>query len=236
MAEISIVIPLHNEEENVQPLMEAVYDSMENFDYELILVNDGSTDKSLEKLREYQQEKTSIINLNQRYGQSAAIKAGIDNSSGKYIVMLDGDLQNHPKDIPFLIDCIKVKDIEIIQGFRKERHDQWLKIIPSRIANTLIRFVFNFPLHDVGCALKIVKREALKDFYYFDGFHRYLSLLLFENKYKVDEVIVSHYPRSHGKSKYGLGRMRRVIRHLYLIKKDKINILHEIDYIVMSKF
>lgn len=230
MAEISIIIPLLNEEKNISPLLTSLYESLSDFDYELILVNDGSTDKSLEKLREYQQERTSIINLNQRYGQSAAIKAGIDNSTGKYIVMLDGDLQNHPRDIPFLIDSIKVKDSDIIQGFRKERHDQWLKIIPSRIANALIRLLFNFPLHDVGCALKIVKRDALKDFYYFDGFHRYLSLLLFENKYKVDEIIVNHYPRFHGESKYGLERMKKVIKHLYLIKRGKWRKSDEVYY------
>lgn len=227
---ISVIIPLRNEEENVAPLLKQLYISLENIQYELLLIDDGSSDNTVYEVNQSKNDKTNLIQLAENYGQSAAIKAGLDYSKNDIIVILDGDLQNDPLDIPRMIKVLVEKDLDFVQGYRKNRHDNQVKKIPSSAANWLIRKVFNFPIHDIGCALKIFRKDALKNIYYFNGFHRYLSLLVHNNGFKVSEIEVIHHPRVHGKSKYGLNRFKQVIYDLWMVKSKKTNQLKTLEY------
>lgn len=232
---LSIIIPLLNEEENIAPLLISIYEELADYDYELILVDDCSTDNTLNEIYKLKNQRTSVISLKRTFGQSAALKAGIDFSKGEYLVFLDGDLQNDPKDISLLLNTIIKEQVGVVQGYRQERFDKWTKTFPSKIANKLIGILFRLPLHDIGCALKIVHRPSLAGIHFFNGFHRYLALLLFKKGDAVSEAIVRHHPRIHGKSKYGLGRIKRVLKDLMLIQTNSIQKSAVVHYEIIDK-
>lgn len=230
---LTLIIPLYNEFENVAPLLDAIYTNLESVNYELIVVNDGSQDGTLGELRKHKNSQTKIINLNHNCGQSAAIKSGIDHSTNEIIVILDGDLQNDPSDITLMVNKLIKNQLDMVQGFRKTRHDNWRKIIPSRTANFLIRKLFQIKIHDIGCAIKVVKRDKLNGIYFFKDFHRYLALLIKANEGKVEEIEVKHHPRIYGQSKYNLSRTKEVIYHLWCLKTNK-NKLPKMEYNIAS--
>ena len=164
MRELSIVITVKNEEENIKPLLESVRAALSGIDYEVILVDDGSTDKTKQQVLNNADERTVLVELRKNYGQSTAMTAGIDYSTGRYIALLDGDLQNDPSDIPGMLDLLKREDWDVVAGNRKNRKDgMFLRKIPSKIANALIRRMTGVYIKDYGCTLKVFRREIAEE-------------------------------------------------------------------------
>lgn len=218
---LSIVIPVFDEVENLTPLAEGVRKALSGLDYEMILVDDGSTDGSLAKLAEMAEaepQHTRVIELRRNFGQTAAIAAGIDHAAGEIIVMLDADLQNDPADIPMLIDKLE-EGYDVVSGWRVDRQDAFLRRrLPSMIANWLISRVTGVRLHDYGCTLKAYRREVFEGFRLYGEMHRFIPALASSVGAKIAELPVRHYPRRAGKTKYGLGRTLKVILDLFTVK------------------
>ncbi len=218
MRELSVVITVMNEEENIHPLLEAVRAALSGFDYEVILVDDGSTDKTKEKILEYSDERTVLVELRKNYGQSNAMTAGIDHSHGKYVALLDGDLQNDPSDIPSMLSLLKTEDWDVVAGNRKNRKDGFvLRKIPSKIANALIRRMTGVYIKDYGCTLKIFKREIAEELGLYGELHRFIPVLAKLQGARITQVDVKHHARIHGKSKYGINRTFKVMSDLVLM-------------------
>ena len=217
---ISIVVPIYNESENITLLINEIFDVMgkHKLDFELIIVNDGSVDNTINVLETISLEKQLIvINLRKNYGQTAALAAGFDNSNGEIIVTLDGDLQNDPNDIPNLITKIN-EGYDLICGWRFERKDKLInRRIPSKIANRLIGKVTGIFLHDYGCSLKAFKREIIKDIKLYGELHRFLPVLANIEGAKIREIKVNHRKRKYGYSKYGIDRTFRVLMDLLTV-------------------
>lgn len=222
--DISIVIPVYNEEENLPDLVARVGEAIapSGFSFELICVDDGSRDRSAIVLRDLA-AKTPWLKpryLMRNYGQTAALQAGFDAVQGRYTVTLDGDLQNDPLDIPELIRTLEARpEINMISGWRKDRQDAALKRkLPSRIANRLIAKVTGVTLNDYGCALKAYRTELVRRIRLYGELHRFIPVLAFEAGAKIIEVPVRHHARTKGVSKYGIDRTFRVILDLLLMK------------------
>ena len=227
--ELSVIVPVYNEVENVGRLMSAIQQHLTGIEFELILVDDKSSDKTLEAAIHLKQNNTHIIALAQNYGQSTAIKSGLDYAKGKYVAILDGDLQNDPKDIVLAYQMIQSQKVDMIQGYRVNRHDSLSKRLPSKIANLFIRILFHTDLHDVGCSLKIFKRSLWPSLLLFNGFHRYIPLIAQIQGFTVIEMEVNHSHRLAGKSKYGIERVFPVFRDLLYLRfapSQKSNVLH----------
>lgn len=215
MRELSVVITVMNEEDNIHPLIEAIRKALSNLDYEVIFVDDGSTDATRARIKEMIDERIILVELRKNYGQSTAMAAGIDHTSGKYIALLDGDLQNDPTDIPFMLDLLKREDWDVVAGNRKNRQDgALLRKIPSKIANALIRRMTKVYIRDYGCTLKIFKREIAEELGLYGELHRFIPVLAAMQGARITQVDVKHHARQFGKSKYGLGRTFRVMSDL----------------------
>lgn len=222
MEKVSFVVPVYNEEENIAPLCAAIAESMKSagYGYEMILVNDGSTDRSWERLEEMTRvyRELTAIDLMTNFGQSSALSAGIDHASGDLIVLMDGDLQNDPTDVPMMIDTLKEKECDMVAGERVNRKDAAFgRKLPSRIANFLIRRITKVKTRDYGCALRVFRSEVAKSLGLYGELHRYINVLAVLEGASIVQVPVAHHARKHGKSKYGLGRTFRVISDLLLI-------------------
>ncbi len=218
MKELSLVIPVMNEEDNIKPLLEAVRNALSDFDYEVVLVDDGSSDATRKRIIEYADDHTVLVELRKNYGQSTAMTAGIDQATGKYVVLLDGDLQNDPSDIPFMVDLLKREDWDVVAGNRKNRKDgALLRKIPSKIANAIIRRMTGVYIKDYGCTLKIFKKEIAEDLGLYGELHRFIPVLAKLQGARITQVDVKHHPRKFGKSKYGIGRTFRVLSDLVLM-------------------
>lgn len=218
MRELSVVITVMNEEENIRPLLEAVRSALSSIDYEVILVDDGSTDKTKQQVLEFADERTVLVELRKNYGQSTAMTAGIDYSRGKYVALLDGDLQNDPTDIPFMLDLLKKEDWDVVAGNRKNRKDGFiLRKIPSKIANALIRRMTGVYIKDYGCTLKVFKREIAEELGLYGELHRFIPVLAKLQGARISQVDVKHHARIHGKSKYGINRTFKVMSDLVLM-------------------
>lgn len=218
---VSVVIPIYNEEQNIKILYEKLKDALDNqqFFYELIFVDDGSTDKSLSILKEIQKldDKVVIVSFRRNFGQTAAFSAGFDYSSGDVIVTIDGDLQNDPGDIPRLVSMMN--DYDIVSGWRKDRKDPFLsRRLPSQIANKLISWVTGVKLHDYGCSLKAYRKDVIKNIHLYGEMHRFIPAVASQYGVKIAEVVTTHHPRLYGKSKYGISRTFKVILDLIMIK------------------
>ncbi len=218
---VSIVIPLYNEEENVDILHQRVREAMGpvGFEYEIIYVDDGSTDSTLTRLEDIQKKdkKAVVLSLRRNFGQTAAFAAGFDFARGDIVVTMDGDLQNDPKDIPKLIELIK--DNDLVSGWRKKRKDPFFtRRVPSIIANWIISKVTGVKLHDYGCSLKAYRRDVIKNLKLYGEMHRFIPAVASWYGVRVAEVVTTHYPRLRGKSKYGLSRTIKVILDLITIK------------------
>ena len=218
MKELSIVITVKNEEENINPLLESVRSALHGIDYEIILVDDGSTDKTKQQVLNNADERTVLVELRKNYGQSTAMTAGIDYSTGRYIALLDGDLQNDPSDIPAMLELLKREDWDVVAGNRKNRKDgMFLRKIPSKIANALIRRMTGVYIKDYGCTLKVFRREIAEELNLYGELHRFIPVIAKMQGAKITQVDVKHHPRKFGKSKYGIGRTFRVLSDLVLM-------------------
>jgi len=218
MRELSVVITVMDEEQNIKPLFESVRSALSGIDYEIVLVDDGSVDKTKQQVLEYSDERTILIELRKNYGQSTAMTAGIDYSRGKYVALLDGDLQNDPTDIPAMLELLKKEDWDVVAGNRNKRKDGFiLRKIPSRIANALIRRMTGVYIKDYGCTLKIFKREIAEELGLYGELHRFIPVLAKLQGAKITQVNVKHHSRQFGKSKYGINRTFKVMSDLILM-------------------
>ena len=216
---LSIVVPLYNEEENVKLLVEKIEAAMANHDgnYELILVNDGSSDGTLYQMKACRAavgRHIQVIDLSRNFGQTAAMQAGLDYTTGEFVATLDGDLQNDPADLPRMVAELKERDLDLIQGWRKDRKDGLvLRKIPSRIANRLIAKLTGLKLHDYGCSLKVYRGSVIRKIRLYGEMHRFIPIWAtgVTAPTRVGETIVQHHARQFGKSKYGISRTFRVI-------------------------
>src|SRR5947207_15506678 len=219
---LSVVVPICNELENIGPLYQqlaAVLPSL-NRPWEIVFVDDGSTDGSSGRLKELaaRDERVKVVRFRRNYGQTAAMQAGIQHSTGDVIVTLDGDLQNDPLDIPVLVHKLD-EGYDLVHGWRKQRQDTLLtRKIPSKIANWLISRVTGFPIHDLGCTLKAIRREIAVELELYGQMHRFIPLLAHQRGARCVEVVTRHYPRRFGKTKYGLSRTVRVVLDLITVK------------------
>lgn len=215
---LSLVITLLNEGDNIEPLLHQVYFALNNIDYELILVDDGSTDHTVEFIKKMANDRTKLLIFNQNYGQTPAMAAGIDYASGTYIATMDGDLQNDPKDIPYMLEVLEKDDWDMVAGNRANRKDGFiLRKIPSAIANFVIRGTTNVRIKDYGCSLKIMKAEMAKSLGLYGELHRFIPALISLEGGKITQVDVNHHARIHGESKYGINRTFKVISDLMLV-------------------
>jgi glycosyltransferase involved in cell wall biosynthesis len=220
---VSIIVPVYNEEENIGLLYEEVEKSVKTMGipWELILVDDGSQDNSLEKIKCIVKEHPKHVNaviLRRNFGQTAAIAAGIDHSDGEIIILLDADLQNDPADIPIMVNKL-AEGYDLVSGWRFHRQDKFLtRTLPSRIANSLISIVTGVKLHDYGCTLKAYRREVLTGFRLYGEMHRFIPVYANSIGAKIVEVKVHHHARKYGKEKYGLERIFKVILDLFTVK------------------
>lgn len=218
MKELSVVVTLLNEEENIKLLLQQIQEALQSFDYELILVDDGSTDETVRRIKEHAIPQLKLLVLTNNHGQTAAMAAGINEAEGRYIVTLDGDLQNDPTDIPGMLQKLKQEDWDMVAGFRKNRQDgALLRKIPSKIANRLIRNLTGVVVRDYGCTLKVFKRKLAKRLGLYGELHRFIPILAVLEGAKIIDVEVKHHPRRFGKSKYGLGRTFKVVSDLILM-------------------
>ena len=219
--DVSIISPVFNEKDNLEPFIKQVSDALSNeaWTWELILVDDGSEDGSLNLLQKLSksQKNLRIISLSKNFGQTSAIQAGFDNASGKYLVTLDSDLQNDPKDIPNLLHKLINENLDLVVGWRKDRKDNFLfRNLPSYIANKLIGAITGVKLNDYGCSLKAYNAKILREVKLYGEMHRFIPAWMATkvSAKKIDELVVDHHPRIAGESKYGISRTFRVFLDL----------------------
>ncbi len=223
MLPLSLIVPVYNEEENLPLLMDSICNALEPLkkDWEVIFVDDGSRDHSLdvlENLVEKDPRHVRVVVFRRNFGQTAAIEAGIDHSRGDTIILLDADLQNDPADIPMLLAKLD-EGYDLVSGWRKDRQDNKLtRTIPSNMANGLISWVTGVHLHDYGCTLKAYRRGALEGFHLYGEMHRFIPVFAHSVGAKITELPVRHHARKFGKAKYGLERTIKVVLDLFTVK------------------
>lgn len=246
--DISIVVPLYNEEDNVARLLERVaavmrpYAKANKLAWELVAVNDGSRDKTAAKLDALVKDYPELVAVHFRrnFGQTAAMQAGFDHASGGIVVTIDGDLQNDPADIPALLAKLNDTGADIVSGWRKKRKDNALiRNFPSKIANRLIGRVTGVRIHDYGCSLKAYRKEVLDGLHLYGELHRFIPALAAQRGAKVEEMEVTHHAREFGVSKYGIDRTFRVVLDLlqvFFFQKFLLRPLHAFGYVGMASF
>ncbi|MEH0154899.1 glycosyltransferase family 2 protein [Limibacter armeniacum] len=216
--ELSVVVALMNEEDNVIPLVKQIQESLNDFDYEIILVDDGSSDQTVERVKSISDKRVNLVVFTKNYGQTTALAAGIDYAKGKYIVTMDGDLQNDPSDIPMMLKKLKEENWDVVAGRRANRQDgALLRKLPSKLANAMIRRMTGVYLKDYGCTLRVFRSHIAKNLGLYGELHRYIPVLIQMQGGRTTEVDVKHHARIHGSSKYGLGRTTKVISDLFLM-------------------
>ena len=219
--EISVVVPLLNEQDNIGPLYKQITDTLtDKYSYEIIFVDDGSDDNSFNILSQLQQSDTKVrvIRFRRNFGQTAALSAGFAHARGTIIIAIDADLQNDPADIPKIITKLK-EGYDVVSGWRKDRQDNTVtRLIPSKIANWLIAQITGIDLHDTGCTLKAYRKEILDETKLYGEMHRFIPALASWSGARIAECEVNHRPRTAGVAKYGLGRTWKVILDLITIK------------------
>ena len=219
MKQLSLVICVFNEELNIKPLSDQIKIALKDYDYEAIFVDDGSSDRTRDEIRAINDEHFLLLELKKNYGQSSALQAGIDQAAGEFVVLLDGDLQNDPADIPMMLDMAKAGEWDMVAGIRANRKDgAFLRKIPSKIANYMIREATGIRMKDLGCTLKVFTNEAIKSIHIYGELHRFIpALLALEGSTRITQVDVNHRSREFGKSKYNLSRTTRVFSDLILM-------------------
>lgn len=215
---LSVVIPMRNEEESVALMIKAVTDALTGYSYEILLVDDGSTDATIAQAKKLDVPQLSIVELTKNFGQTNAMAAGIHLAQGTYVATIDGDLQNDPSDIPILLAKAQEGDWDVVAGNRANRQDGWLlRKLPSKMANAIIRKLTGVYLYDYGCTLKIFRSQIAKNMGLYGELHRFIPVLASLLGGRIMEMNVKHHPRRFGKSKYGLGRTTKVMSDLLLM-------------------
>ncbi len=220
---LSLVIPIYNEEESLPLLFDAIHNALDSLSrtWEVILVDDGSRDKSLDVLQDLAKKDPKhirVVAFRRNFGQTAAIAAGIDHAKGEIIVLLDADLQNDPADIPMMLDKLD-EGYDVVSGWRINRQDTYItRTLPSNLANGLISRVTGVELHDYGCTLKAYRREVLTGFRLYGEMHRFIPVFAHAVGAKIVEVPVHHHARQFGEAKYGLERTFKVLLDLFTVK------------------
>ena len=222
MPEISVIIPVYNEAENIDELYEKLVESLSQLgrSWEAVIIDDGSTDGSYRALKNVtaQDKRFQIVKFVRNFGQTAALAAGIDHARGKIIIPMDADLQNDPADIKKLLDKMN-EGYDVVSGWRKDRHDTFFnRVLPSLIANKLISSISGVRLHDYGCSLKAYKREVIKGIKLYGEMHRFVPIYASWQGARVSEIPVTHHARKHGTSKYGIDRTIKVVLDLITVK------------------
>ena len=219
--DLSIIVPLYNEEDNVRPLFEAIAEALAPLPLtaELLLVDDGSQDATFARALELPRDgnpKLRLIKLRRNYGQTAAMSAGIEHARGRILVTMDGDLQNDPRDIPRFLAEID-KGYDLVVGWRKARKDHWSRVLPSKVANRLIGWITGVPIKDNGCSLKAYRAELIKEIPLYAEMHRFIPAMASLAGARIAEIEVRHHPRRFGRSKYGFSRIYKVLVDLVVI-------------------
>src|SRR5258706_4340286 len=223
MIELSVVIPIRNEAASLVELHREFAETLTAFGraYEILIVDDGSTDESFEILQRLQASdpRLRVIRFRRNYGQTAAFAAGFAHARGRLIVTSDGDLQNDPRDIPTMVKTLEAGQLDIVCGWRRDRRDALIsRLLPSMAANRLISWSTGVKLHDYGCSLKIFRSEVVKPLKLYGEMHRFLPALASEMGVRITEFPVNHRARVHGTSKYGISRTMRVVLDLLTVK------------------
>lgn len=221
--EVSVIVPLFNEADNIGALYQTLRQAMvlTGRTWEVIFIDDGSTDTTYSLLRDlhYQDAHVRVLRLRRNFGQTAAMSAGFDAARGSVVVCMDGDLQNDPSDIELLLKTLEDDDYDVVSGWRVNRQEGfWLRRLPSRVANWLISKITGVHLHDYGCTLKAYRAPVIKELRLYGEMHRFIPALIGGNGARITEIPVQHHPRRHGSSKYGLSRTVRVIFDLMTVK------------------
>lgn len=215
---LSVIVTVFNEEENVVPLIKKIKTALQDVEYELIYVDDGSTDRTLKTLRQELYKRLVIVEFRRNYGQSAALMAGIDVAQGEFIATMDGDLQNDPDDLPKMLAMAEAEALDMVAGERANRQDgMFLRKIPSWIANYIIRTSSGVHLRDYGCAIRVMRAEVAKDLGLYGELHRFIPVLVSLETSRIQQIPVKHHARQFGESKYGLGRTFKVVSDLLLM-------------------
>ncbi len=216
--QLSVVVTVYNERENIEPLVRQIHTALSGMDYEIVYVDDGSTDGTLQALYALDDPRLTVVEFRKNYGQSAALMAGITIAQGAFIATMDGDLQNDPSDIPQMLKLAQAGDWDLVVGERVNRQDNaLLRKIPSRIANYIIRQSSGVHLRDYGCALKLFRAEIAKDLGVYGELHRFITVLAALEGARITQIAVKHHPRQFGESKYGLSRTFKVVSDLLLM-------------------
>ncbi|MGV3652725.1 MAG: glycosyltransferase family 2 protein [Noviherbaspirillum sp.] len=215
---LSVVIPVMNEQGNIEPLVARIADALAEISHEVIFVDDGSHDGTVAEIERHARPGTRVLVFNRNYGQTTAMAAGIDAAHGELIVMLDGDLQNDPYDIPLMMERMESGNWDVVAGIRAKRQDGFLlRKLPSKLANWLIRRSTGVYISDYGCTLKLFKRDVAKNLGLYGELHRYIPVLASMYGARMTQMEVRHHPRHAGVSKYGLGRTLKVASDLMLM-------------------
>jgi glycosyltransferase involved in cell wall biosynthesis len=214
---LSIVVPLYNEDENAVLLTQKIHESLQGYNYQIIYIDDFSTDNTRKVIKNMDDNKVHLIELKKNYGQSLALAAGLDYAEGEYIITMDGDLQNDPSDIPEMLEYAVNDEFDLVTGIRQKRKDTLVKKILSKIANFLARKVTKLEIKDNGCALKVFTRDIAKDLNLYGEMHRFITLLAHLEGAQIKQVPVKHHARNAGVSKYGLERVFKVVADMMLL-------------------
>ncbi len=230
MLDLSIIIPVHNEEENIVPLYEKLYCTLSGLEitHEIIFIDDGSTDNTFKEIKSIRDNRIRIIRFQRNFGKAAALSCGFNKSKGEVVITMDGDLQDDPKEIPKFLE--KLKEFDMVSGWKSKRYDPVSKTLPSRFFNRLTSCVTRIKINDFNCGYKGYRSDVVKNINLYGEFHRYIPVLADWKGYTVGEVKVEHHPRIHGKSKYGIERILKgfldliTVTFLMLYKKRPLHI------------
>lgn len=236
--DFSVVVPIFNEEENISELHKEIVEVMKTLGkYEIIYVDDGSTDKTVEQLKKL--KDVTLIILNRNYGQATALDAGFKAAKGDVIISLDGDLQNDPRDIPRLLKKMKDENLDVVAGWRRKRKDKTGIKILTRTGRLLRRILIKDPVHDTGCTLRVYKKDAIKSLDLWGEMHRYILALLRWKGFKIGELEVNHRPRTKGKTKYGYSKSLKGfvdLLYVWFINKYSNRPLHMFGALGLASF
>ena len=240
---ISVVIPLLNEEESLEELHERLGATLTELGepYEILFVDDGSTDRSprvIQRLAEAD-PRVGFVRLRRNFGKSAALDAGFRRARGDVVITMDADLQDDPAEIPRLVATLRERDLDLVSGWKRTRHDPKGKTVPSKVFNAVVRRMTGLNLNDFNCGLKAYRREAVDGLHVYGELHRYLPVLVHARGFRVGEIPVTHHPRKHGHSKYGLERMARGFFDLLtviLLTQYRSRPLHLFGWLGLSMF
>lgn len=230
---LSIIIPVHNEEGNIPELYERLYSTLSlpsliEITYEIIFIDDGSTDGTFEEIKKIKNSKVKVIRFQRNYGKAAALSCGFKRSKGDFVITMDGDLQDDPKEIPRFIE--ELKKYYMVSGWKNKRQDPISKTLPSKVFNRLTRFITGVKVHDFNCGYKAYNNYVVKNINLYGELHRYIPALVYWKGYTVGEIEVEHHPRVHGESKYGIERLLKgfldliTVTFLMMYKKRPLHV------------